>query len=88
VAFIASLGLLHPQIRFLEAVLFQGGRSVCRLTICTYWGPGDDLVEAERPRYNLSCLFVKPLMAFYFFLWTADSIEHISQNWVSQGEFE
>jgi hypothetical protein len=88
VAFIASLGLLHPQIRFLEAVLFQGGRSVCRLTICTYWGPGDDLVEAERPRYNLSCLFVKPLMAFYFFLWTADSIEHISQHGVSQGEFE
>jgi uncharacterized DUF497 family protein len=27
-------------------------------------------------------------MAFYFFLWTADSIEHISQHGVSQGEFE
>jgi hypothetical protein len=27
-------------------------------------------------------------MPFYFFLWTAESIEHISEHGVSQEEFE
>ena len=46
------------------------------------------LAVAESPRYNLLINHVDLIMPFYFFLWTAESIAHVSEHGVSQEEFE
>jgi hypothetical protein len=57
------------------------------LSDCHRVGWRGKVAAAERRRYNRVCS-CGSAYALYFFLWTAESIEHISQHGVSQEDFE